>query len=57
MRQNFRDALTHLGLATSVFGLWKTGTFSGWAFWVIFIAIWVLLISGIVEVFIPKVLD
>lgn len=56
MKQHQRDAITHLGFAASIFGLWNIGTFTGASYWIIMGAIWVLLIAGLLDLFFPDFL-
>jgi len=54
MKDNQRDALTHLGIALTSFGLIKSGFLSGWAYGVIAIGAIVFAISAVYEFFFNK---
>lgn len=55
MKQNQRDAFTHLGVALAIFAVWRTSVFSGWDEWVLIIGMGALLILTLWELFSPKI--
>lgn len=56
MRDNQRDAITHLGIALTSFGLLSANLFSGWQSMVVVVGMSVFLILAIWEMFFSKTL-
>ena len=57
MKQNYRDAMTHLGLAISTMALREIGTFTGWMDSIILGASSILILAALVELFAPNLLN
>jgi ABC-type transport system involved in cytochrome bd biosynthesis fused ATPase/permease subunit len=54
MKDNQRDALTHLGMAMTAFGLVKTNLVMGWSYKILFFGMILFLILSLWEFFFPK---
>lgn len=57
MRQNQRDAVTHIALSVTLYGLAKSGTVKGWELWGFLLFGVCLLIFGAIELLRPKWLE
>jgi VanZ family protein len=54
LKDNQRDALTHLGIALASFGLIRANLITGWSFWIMVIGTIIFALLSVKEFFFSK---